>query len=90
MKWEEPRPSQRNPRGGKWRAIATELINNPMRWAKIYERAENSSSGHNFFLQQYAQERGVVGKFKSANRSNHDGTYSVYLRWVPEGMEDEG
>lgn len=73
--WEEPPPQPRSDRGAV-REFVDALKANPGKWAKYPRDFSNPSTA-------YQNQRRYPGSDWSS-RSNSDGTYTYYARWIGE------
>lgn len=91
MKWEEPgkSPFATNGKKDAWKGPAEELKMNPGRWALLAENEGNPGLAI-YIRQGKSSYWRPAGSFEARSRSNGDGTYRIYGRYVGEHGEHAG
>lgn len=91
IRWEDP-PHSRNwgnvggrPADSEWNTVAEHLRDEPRRWAVIFE---GDRSGANWAKARVMSASAVcfrpLGAFQAAIRSNGEGTWTVFARYMGE------
>ena len=83
ISWEAPPEPAGGAKAGVWSPIAAAVKKRPGQWAKV-RTYSGSASARN--IASHINKGRIAafdgGGYEATSRTNHDGTYSIYLRYV--------